>query len=168
METCKDCATPITQPATGGRMVRCAPCGARRRKQQWRQRYAASPEIRAAGVQRVQAWRGALTPEQRTPEKIEAEKRREREYRLQRKYGIGVDEFDALLAAQDGRCAICGTDAPNGQGWQVDHDHESGAVRGILCFGCNVSIGHLNDNPALLRAAAAYIESCPQPAPNPT
>ena len=139
METCKDCATPITQTAgRGGRKVFCAACVVRRRVQaqrKWQaERYAAlSPEDCAA----------------------DAVARRER--KLQQNYGISAAEFDALLAAQGGRCAICGTDPAGGKVWHVDHDHESGAVRGILCLGCNVGVGHFKDDPTLLRAAAHYL-----------
>lgn len=76
-------------------------------------------------------------------------------------YGMSWDEFVALLAAQGDGCAICATADP-GRGhdsFSVDHDHATGKVRGLLCHSCNVGIGYLADDPARLRAAAAYIES---------
>jgi len=73
-------------------------------------------------------------------------------------YGLSLAQFDALLAAQGGRCAICGGVDPGGKGvWHVDHDHGSGAVRGLLCHGCNAGIGSLGDDPDRLPAAAAYL-----------
>lgn len=78
-----------------------------------------------------------------------------------RKYGLTPEGFDALLAAQGGRCAICRTDKPSGnrvRTWCVDHDHETGHVRGLLCAHCNRGIGLLQDDPEVLRAAARYIE----------
>ena len=59
-----------------------------------------------------------------------------------------------MLAEQGGLCAICGV-APAAH---VDHDHETGAVRALLCFNCNGGLGQFKDDPAVLRAAAGYVE----------
>jgi hypothetical protein len=77
-----------------------------------------------------------------------------RTYHLKRRYGITAKDADAMLAAQAGVCAIC-LRAPAGH---VDHDHETGAVRALLCFNCNGGLGQFKDDPAVLRAAADYIE----------
>jgi len=77
----------------------------------------------------------------------------DRKSHLKRNYGLTLEAFDALLAFQGGGCAICGrTNADN-----VDHDHETGRVRGILCFPCNVAIGLLQDDEERALSAAAYI-----------
>jgi hypothetical protein len=76
-----------------------------------------------------------------------------RRKRLLRKYGLHWSEYQALLTAQHHRCAICGRDAVLG----VDHDHNTGQVRGLLCNSCNVGIGHFRDSPALLLAASRYL-----------
>lgn len=80
-------------------------------------------------------------------------------------YGITPEEYDALLAAQGGVCAICGGDEAASHGRTgtkfrlcVDHDHESGQVRGLLCQKCNRSIGLMSDNVELLRKAIDYLE----------
>lgn len=78
----------------------------------------------------------------------------ERTYHLRRRYGITAADADAMLEAQDGLCAICRA-APAAH---VDHDHESGAVRALLCFNCNGGLGQFKDEPAVLRAAADYVE----------
>lgn len=73
-------------------------------------------------------------------------------------YGVTPEQYAALLAKQDNRCAICKTDTPNGQGgWHVDHDHTTGAVRGLLCNSCNLMLGQAKDDPDRLRAALAYL-----------
>lgn len=83
-----------------------------------------------------------------------------RDEKLHTKYGITTVEFNALLTAQGGCCAICKGTTPGGQGeWHVDHDHASGKVRGLLCAPCNLSLGGFKDSPDLLRAALAYLLS---------
>jgi hypothetical protein len=77
---------------------------------------------------------------------------------LRSKYGLSLAEFDALLARQGGRCAICHSTDPGGKGaWHVDHDHETGVVRALLCHGCNTGIGALGEDVDRLMAAAAYL-----------
>lgn len=64
-----------------------------------------------------------------------------------------------MLARQDGRCAICRTTFPGGR-WghfHVDHEHETGAVRGLLCTVCNIGLGYFDDSADRLAQAAAYL-----------
>ena len=75
--------------------------------------------------------------------------------RLLAKYRLKEAEYTAMFVAQDGLCAICRTGAASA----VDHDHETGVVRGLLCRQCNLGIGHFADNPDRLSAAAKYIAS---------
>jgi hypothetical protein len=77
-----------------------------------------------------------------------------RHYHLKRRYGIGADEFDELVRQQGGVCAICGRENPE----HVDHDHETGEVRGILCFNCNGGLGQFRDSIDALLSAAAYLD----------
>ncbi len=84
-----------------------------------------------------------------------------RMYSQVRRYGLTVEEFREMRARQADLCAICG--GPwrgwNGQNPHIDHCHETGRVRGLLCASCNSAIGRFGDNPALLRRAADYLES---------
>ena len=78
------------------------------------------------------------------------------------KYGITVEEYNAMFIEQDGVCAICkqppsGNTAKHGR-MCIDHNHRTGQVRKLLCFNCNTAIGKMNDNPELLRKAAEYLE----------
>jgi hypothetical protein len=77
-----------------------------------------------------------------------------RHYHLKRRYGIGAAEVDAMIAAQGSACLVCGRPDPE----HVDHDHETGAVRGVLCFNCNGGLGQFGDDPDRLRSAARYLE----------
>lgn len=82
-----------------------------------------------------------------------------RGYSLAGRYGITSAQYDALLAAQGGGCACCGAKANRtGKRLFVDHDHVTGAVRGVLCHKCNAGIGALGDDLAGLRRAVAYLE----------
>lgn len=87
--------------------------------------------------------------------------RKYREKELQKRYKIGVDDYDAMLELQGDRCGICGvaetgrTDRIN---FDVDHSHETGKVRGLLCNRCNRGLAYFGDNPEALRAAARYLE----------
>lgn len=93
----------------------------------------------------------------------EANPDRERNKTLLRHYGVTVQWYDAKLAEQDGKCAVCGqpeTKAIKGRvlALAVDHDHETGATRDLLCLSCNRGLGLFRDDPDRLLAAAAYIE----------
>jgi hypothetical protein len=77
-----------------------------------------------------------------------------RTYHLKRRYGITAEDADAMLAAQGGVCAICRSTPA----LHVDHDHDSGEVRALLCFNCNGGLGQFRDDPYLLRVAAFYVE----------
>lgn len=80
------------------------------------------------------------------------------DYRLRKTYGISLEQRDALFASQDNACAVCRSKEPGSKrGWHVDHCHTSGEVRGILCCGCNVLLGHARDNPDILAAGIRYL-----------
>jgi hypothetical protein len=76
-----------------------------------------------------------------------------RDDRLRARYGIGQSQVQELLKMQQGRCAIC----CDREGEHVDHDHETGVVRGVLCGPCNTGMGQLGDDPVVLRRAADYV-----------
>ena len=94
------------------------------------------------------------------PEKAAAKRRRAR---LKMKYGITVEDYDAMLVDQGGGCAICGaTDPGESRGYFcVDHCHETKEVRGLLCDACNLGVGKFNDDPDRLERAAAYVRRKP-------
>lgn len=86
----------------------------------------------------------------------------ERRARLRREYGISEDEWEQLFNSQGRRCAICRTAEPwNKRGWQTDHEHKTGKVRGILCQNCNMLVGWLEKsmNPQnVAKRALQYID----------
>jgi hypothetical protein len=74
------------------------------------------------------------------------------------RYGVSQADIDALLGQQEGRCAICRTDKPAYNGWCVDHDHRTGAVRGLLCHDCNKGLGLFKDSSDSLAGAIKYLK----------
>lgn len=78
---------------------------------------------------------------------------------LEVKYGVPRGWYDATLATQGGKCAVCRSLTPGGrfQNFHVDHCHASGKVRGLLCNACNHLLGCARDNVQTLRAAARYL-----------
>jgi uncharacterized protein with PIN domain len=84
-----------------------------------------------------------------------------RKQHLEHCYGISVADFEQRLLRQNGKCAICKediTETKNGRlKAHIDHDHETGVVRGLLCLSCNTGLGQFKDSPINLRAAAQYL-----------
>lgn len=73
-------------------------------------------------------------------------------------YGITPEVYDQMLAAQGGVCAVCGQQCSRRARLAVDHDHGTGAVRGLLCNNCNRSLGLLRDSREVLLSAVAYLD----------
>lgn len=87
-----------------------------------------------------------------------------RKNQLKQKFRLTVEEYEALLKEQKGRCAICRKkpyDKRNGKiiHLSVDHDHATGKVRGLLCKRCNAAIGMLLDDPKLVVRALEYLQT---------
>ena len=75
-------------------------------------------------------------------------------------YGLTGEEYRAMSEAQGGVCLFClRPPKPPRNNLDVDHDHVTGKVRGLLCSGCNRMLGRVSDNPEILRRALAYLES---------
>jgi hypothetical protein len=158
VKLCKHCGLEkplddfyVDRKARDGRRPDCKVCNLARR----RAKYAEDPrpyidramkwqrENRERYLQRLRDYNG-------TP----AKKLSNRKSHLKRKYGLTLEEFDEMLATQGGGCAICG----NPEADNVDHDHVTGEVRGILCFNCNIAIGHIADDKDRLLRAFAYLD----------
>lgn len=80
-----------------------------------------------------------------------------RDRQLKKLYGITLFDVEKILEHQGGRCAICRTDEFNGKGLNVDHDHATGMVRGILCHNCNVALGLMKDNVLIVKSMVDYL-----------
>ncbi len=78
---------------------------------------------------------------------------------LTRKYGLNIKEFQAILEAQDNKCACCGNlEGPGNERFVVDHDHKTGDVREIICQKCNLTIGLVDDDIDNLNHCIVYLK----------
>lgn len=103
--------------------------------------------------------------------KVRSKKRKEyfRNYRKEntlRRYGITESDYKKMLEKQKGCCAICGNkesaasyNSKNGpQRLSIDHCHETGKVRGLLCFNCNRALGYFKDSTQIIQKALSYLD----------
>jgi hypothetical protein len=161
MKTCTRChlEKPLEafyrdKRASDGRYAMCKPC-ADRNTERWRSENA----DRDHATRR--RWRTANADRLAVIKKRSAAAHPYNAW-LKHRYGITLEGYHRLLQEQGGGCAICGA-AENGLKKNkmlcVDHDHASGAVRGLLCDRCNKAIGYLNDDPALVGRALAYLQA---------
>ena len=83
----------------------------------------------------------------------------QRNYDLQRHYGITLDDYNRMFAEQNGCCAICSIHQSElKKAFAVDHCHTTGKVRGLLCFKCNTALGLFKDDQDLLNKAIHYLQ----------
>lgn len=80
-----------------------------------------------------------------------------RNYHLKNKYGLDLEEYSLMLKSQNYKCVICKSVLEDSRNWPVDHDHQTGKVRSILCYRCNTLLGQANDSIEILRAAIVYL-----------
>jgi len=86
-------------------------------------------------------------------------RKRERKGNLKRLYGLELEEYETMLCEHKGVCAICGEPPIKGRGKKlhVDHDHETGIIRGLLCGQCNSALGNFKDSVKILKKAIEYL-----------
>ena len=114
-------------------MKQCRSCGAEKPLSEYRKKYATCKECRAE---------------------------RDRSNYLQRTFGITPEQYDEMYAEQEGCCAICGVHQSEvTRRFAVDHDHQTGKVRALLCQPCNTGIGLLQDNYDTILRAADYLRA---------
>lgn len=112
-----------------------------------RRAYLDRPEVRARNREL------ANRPEAKA-RKREQRKLTQKATHLRGRYGMSLHEWDQMLVAQDHKCAVCRRPMER---IDVDHDHQTGGVRGLVCHACNMLLGLSGDDPARLLAAADYL-----------
>ena len=82
-----------------------------------------------------------------------------RVFRLLSRHNILINDYNKILESQSNKCAICGSDKPDGkyEVFNVDHDHKTGKIRGLLCGKCNRALGFFKDNIEILQNAIKYL-----------
>lgn len=134
-----------------GKWWNCAVTARERSRGYWKKRYAADPQ---AQHERVQRWRD----ENPSKSKVMWVRRKG--------IPITVGEYEQMIDDQDGRCAICSSPPKDARGLRtpsVDHDHNTMAVRGLLCRNCNVGLGLLGDDLDSLLRAVEYLRGGGKP-----
>lgn len=133
-------------------------------------RYASDPEWRAKRNAECRAWRAVhgekydakqrlrrqTDPEWREKQNARNRGRPQRHVALKHFYGMTLEDYQTMFEAQGGLCPICLK--ASDRTLHVDHCHKTGKIRALVCHRCNPGLGHFNDDPAVLRRAADYLE----------
>jgi hypothetical protein len=160
MKRCKHCgetkpldAFYADRAARDGRRPECKSCTSARRMAAYR----ANSQRE---IQRVLRW------QQENRERYNAKQRaykqshraEQREEHLRRTFNLTQADYERMLAEQGGACAICGRKPRPSKHLHVDHDHDTGRVRGLLCFSCNVGVGNFHHDMSRLARARDYLD----------
>jgi hypothetical protein len=120
----------------------------------------ANPALREIARERARKWLEDNPERKRAYNRAYAEAGKkgasDRRSHLKRHFGITPEDYNRMLAEQGGGCAVCG-DPPGATALHVDHCHDSGRVRGLLCFRCNSALGNLRDDPTIVMAEWCYL-----------
>lgn len=111
----------------------------------------------SAHYKKPRAWCKACT---RKAQRYSHDPRKALKQRLWRDYKLTIQEYEGMVFEQMGVCPICGEwpQLVRGQRLHVDHDHQSGKVRDLLCHACNAGLGNFRDDPERLRSAIEYLK----------
>lgn len=115
---------------------------ARRRRQ--------DPETRAKSIASIRAWWQSLSPSER--------KRRNQRKKLLKRYGLTIEQWEAMRDSQNGLCAICEQPPSKERDFHVDHCHQTGRVRGLLCVRCNTSLAWFERVQGRVGRVMKYLE----------
>lgn len=142
----------------------CKACFAKRAKD-WYER----PGNREKAIARVKKWQDEH-PEQYRKQQDDwrdsgAKSRSNRKSHLKNTFGLTPEEYDQKLRRQGGVCLICQRPPAEGKMLDVDHDHATGRVRGLLCRNCNQGLGKFFESPFLMAAAVGYLIMWDEPEP---
>lgn len=130
-------------------MKKCVTCKEEKKEEDFnknsRKKNGKSNVCRSCAYATVKKWR------RNNPEKAKAGDRRTR---LKYEYKITEEDYERILKKQKGLCAICMSEPDK---FHIDHRHSDGKVRGLLCFNCNLGLGHFKDNEYSLMKAVYYL-----------
>lgn len=121
-----------------------------RESKKWR---AANPERAKENILRWKA---------QNPEKVKIHSQKTKHRQMLKKYQLTSEQYDAMVDAQKGLCAICQRECSSGRRLAVDHDHVTGKARGLLCTSCNIRLGYIETVKAMrfkLRPFLRYLKA---------
>lgn len=162
MKTCSKCKVPKDESKFRGRRSGCRECEV------------AYEKTRDINVKRAIWSKSARKMRKEDPKRLNNTRRewfkknpqKEKGYNLKKNYGLSIEKWNEMFLAQKGVCAIC-KNKVGGKGLFVDHNHTSGAIRGLLCPSCNAGLGMFKETPGLFKSALDYLESyAPSPSNN--
>lgn len=160
MKHCKKC-NELKEPtdfhkcasASDGLQPRCKPCN-NSAVHKWRKAYPEKEKEKQAKYYK----KNATEAKEKMKEYKKVNKSRIKTLNL-KKYGLSQEQYEVMVELQNHSCKICKRHSSEfSKGLCVDHCHKSGKIRGLLCGPCNTGIGLLQDNPAIIIAAATYVE----------
>ena len=153
---CLDCSEPIGAKSTSGLCKKCYGKRYYKENQEKIKQYQEENEDHIK--QRKAKWYETNKDElrARARENYHKTKKSVQDRRLRKQYGIGNDDYEQLKSLQGDKCAICGEEQ-NDKRLAVDHNHDTGKVRGLLCEKCNRGLGLFCDNVDLLEKAVTYL-----------
>jgi len=80
-----------------------------------------------------------------------------RNYHLSVKYGLSIEQKEQMMNKQNNKCSVCKKEFENSKSCNIDHDHKTGKIRGLLCVKCNCGLGCLDENIKTLQKAIKYL-----------
>jgi hypothetical protein len=119
---------------------------------------------RAKNKDKVKAYNVAWYAERHNRKELSAFNRKayrsyRRAHHINKKFGMSTEQYEAMVATQNGHCALCPQVDLAEKRLAVDHDHKTGKVRALLCDRCNRGIGFFDEVSKRLRAAADYLDA---------
>ncbi len=121
------------------------------------------PKCKACEIQKSKNEYHSLSIEERqNTRKVRHDKlgfRGRKNYKLRHLFGISIDEYEEMVEKQNNLCFICSNPPQNGLSLGVDHNHNTGKIRKLLCVNCNTMIGHSKEDVTILERTIEYIKS---------
>jgi hypothetical protein len=141
---------------------KCSSCGLEKQLEEHFYKQSKSRSHRSGGY--LNQCKFCILQKNRVSQSKPKNKQKTWENKLQYRYGITKQDYDCLLDAQKKCCAICGTTKPSSKSkkhkyFSVDHCHQTGKIRGLLCATCNSAIGLLSDCPTVAFKASVYLSA---------
>ena len=143
-----------------GKQTYCRPCSAEDTAER-RRKWSDAQFARAAATNRAYRQTAKHREARALWHKSKDGRRSNRRTKIRHKYGLTECQYDALMQRQGGLCAACGVTLADATRYvHIDHCHETRRVRGILCNGCNVALGHAREDVNVLMGLISYLGRC--------